>query len=187
MEFRFCPLCAAELTPLPLEHRDAGRPACPQGHFVHYDNPAVTTYACIADAEGRYLALRRAHPPCLGEWDLPGGFVEAGEPPAEAVLREIREETGLEVELLGVIGAYSSIYGETGRHTVDIGFHARVAGPQPPSQHPPDTLLSDEKSEAGWFGLDEFPDPAFAGERAGLADLKASRPPWTSPSPTSSS
>ena len=180
VDFRHCPQCAAELTPLPSGHRDAGRPACPDGHYVHYDNPAVTTFASVANEHGELLALRRAHAPCLGEWDLPGGFVEAGEPPAEAIVREIREETGLEAELLGVIGAYSSVYGETGRHTVDIGYLART-------QHTGDMLLSDEKSEAAWFALDEFPDPAFAGERAGLADLKASPPPWTSASPTSSS
>jgi ADP-ribose pyrophosphatase YjhB (NUDIX family) len=170
-EFRFCPACAAPLAPLPTGHRDAGRPACPRGHFVHYDNPAVTTYALVAGSDGRYLALRRAHAPCAGEWDLPGGFVEAGEPPAGAVRREIAEETGLDVELLGVIGAYTSVYGETGRHTVDIGYHARLAA----GQEAADIVLSDEKSEAAWFALDDFPSPAFAGERAGLADLKASR------------
>jgi ADP-ribose pyrophosphatase YjhB (NUDIX family) len=164
VEFHFCPLCATALEPLPAGHRDAGRPACPTGHFVHYDNPAVTTYALIADGEGRYLALRRAHPPCVGDWDLPGGFVDAGEAPAEAIRREIAEETGLDVELLGVIGAYASVYGETGRHTVDIGFHARVTGG--------DWRLSDEKSEAAWFALDAFPEPAFAGEREGLAALR---------------
>jgi ADP-ribose pyrophosphatase YjhB (NUDIX family) len=181
VEFRYCPACASPLEPLPPEHRDAGRPACPDGHYVHYDNPAVTTYAFVADQQGRLLALRRAHPPCTGEWDLPGGFVEAGEAPADAIVREIAEETGLAVELGGVIGAYTSVYGETGRHTVDIGYLARVTG------ETANIVLSDEKSEAAWFALDEFPEPAFAGERAGLADLKASRPPWTSPSPTSSS
>lgn len=179
-EFRFCPVCAAALAPLPASHRDAGRPACPDGHYVHYDNPAVTTYAYVADERGRFLALRRAHEPCLGQWDLPGGFVEAGEPPAHAIVREIREETGLEAEIVGVLGAYTSVYGETGRHTVDVGYLART-------QHTADMLLSDEKSEAAWFALDEFPEPAFAGERAGLADLRASPPPWTSASPTSSS
>ena len=166
-EFRYCPLCAAPLAPLPAEHEDAGRPACPERHFVHYDNPAVTTYAFVADAEGRYLALRRAVAPSAGEWDLPGGFVEAGEAPADALRREIREETGLEVELLGVIGAYTSTYGDDGRHTVDIGFHARLAD----GQHPTDMLLSVESRDARWLPLDEFPEPAFAGERAGLADL----------------
>jgi NAD+ diphosphatase len=171
-DFRFCPLCAAPLEPLPAGHRDAGRPACPTGHFVHFDNPAVTTFAFVAGAGGRLLALRRAHEPCLGAWDLPGGFVEAGEPPSEAVVREIAEETGLAVELLGVLGAYASVYGETGRHTVDVGFRARVTGGE--------LRLSDEKSEAGWFAADDFPAPAFAGERAGLADLRALGP-WTSP------
>src|SRR5689334_9855545 len=95
VEFRFCPTCAQALEPLPPGHRDAGRPACPDGHYVHYDNPAVTTYAFVADADGRFLALRRAHPPSTGEWDLPGGFVEAGEAPADAIVREIAEETGL--------------------------------------------------------------------------------------------
>ena len=179
-EFRFCPLCGTALAPLPAAHRDAGRPACPAGHFVHYDNPAVTTFAYVADPEGRFLALRRAHPPSLGEWDLPGGFVEAGEDPAAAIVREIREETGLEAELVRVLGAYASVYGETGRHTVDVGFLARVAAPA-------GLVLSDEKSEAAWFALDAFPPPAFAGERAGLADLTASPPPWTSPSPANRS
>ena len=182
MKFAYCPLCGTALAPLPAGHRDAGRPACPTGHFVHFDNPAVTTFAFVADPGGRYLALRRAHAPCLGEWDMPGGFVDAGEAPTDAIRRELREETGLEIEILGVIGAYSSVYGETGRHTVDVGFLARVTSPPP---H--DVVLSEEKSEAAWFTLDEFPAPAFAGERAGLADLRASRPSWTSPSPTSSS
>jgi ADP-ribose pyrophosphatase YjhB (NUDIX family) len=172
VEYRFCPLCAAPLAPLPAEHRDAGRPACPHGHFVHYANPALTTFAFVHDADGRVLALRRAHEPCAGQWDLPGGFVEAGEPPCAAIVREVAEETGLRVELLGVLGAYSSVYGQTGRHTVDVGYRARVTG---------GTLaLSDEKSQAGWFAPGELPLLAFAGERAGLADLQALGP-WTSP------
>ena len=171
VEHRYCPLCAEPLRRLPAGHRDAGRPACPRGHFTHYDNPALTTFAFVADDAGRLLALRRAHPPCVGDWDLPGGFVEAGEAPRDAIVREIAEETGLTVELLGLLGAYGSVYGETGRHTVDLGYRARVTGGQ--------LRLSEEKSEAAWFAADEFPAPAFAGERAGLADLRALGP-WTS-------
>ena len=170
MEFRFCPLCAAALEPLPAGHRDAGRLGCPTGHFVHYDNPPTTVYAFIRDHDGRYLVLQRADEPYAGKWDLPGGFVEAGESPVEALLREVAEETGLTIEILGVIGAYTSTYGDDGRHTVDIGFHAQLAA----GQQPADMLLSDESGDARWLALDDFPEPAFAGERAGLADLKAS-------------
>ncbi len=157
-------------------------PRCPPGTATPADPPATgalhplrqpgpDTYAFVADDAGRLLALRRAHPPCVGEWDLPGGFVEAGEEPREAILREIAEETGLEVELLGILGAYTSVYGDTGRRTVDLAYRARVTG---------GTLtLSDEKSEAAWFAPAEFPEPAFRRRARGLADLTALGP-WTS-------
>jgi ADP-ribose pyrophosphatase YjhB (NUDIX family) len=146
------------------EGNDAGRQACPRGHFVHYVNPATTTFAFIERA-GEFLALRRAHAPCVGEWDLPGGFIEAGERPDESLLREIAEETQLEVDIAGVIGAYAGEYGEDGKHTVDIGYLCRVTGGE--------LRISEEKSEARWASLDAFPEPAFEGERRALADLRA--------------
>ena len=164
--WRHCPICAAELVTL-REGTDAGREACPSGHFVHYDNPATTTFAFVERDGGEFLALRRAHPPCAGEWDLPGGFIEAGERPDESLLREIAEETRLEVEIVGVIGAYSGRYGDGGKHTVDIGYHCRVTGGE--------LRISEEKSEAAWFGLGDFPEPAFEGERRALAELRARR------------
>lgn len=162
--FRYCPLCAAPLTALPEGHDDAGRPACPTGHFVHYDNPPVTCFAFVRDDRGRYLVLRRAREPFAGAWDLPGGFVEPGETPADAVRRELAEETGLEVEVERLLGAYTGRYGDGGRWTVDIGFACRATGG--------DFRLDAEKSGAAWLALDDLPPLAFAGERAGLADLR---------------
>jgi ADP-ribose pyrophosphatase YjhB (NUDIX family) len=164
--WRHCPICAAELETL-REGNDAGRDACPTGHFVHYVNPATTTFAFIEGADGTFLALRRAHEPCAGEWDLPGGFIEAGESPDDSLLREIAEETRLEVEIVGVIGAYSGRYGTggtEGKHTVDIGYHCRVTGGE--------LQISEEKSEAAWVSLADFPEPAFEGERRALAALR---------------
>jgi ADP-ribose pyrophosphatase YjhB (NUDIX family) len=163
MAFRFCPLCAAALEPLPAEHRDAGRPACPAGHFVHYENPAVTTQAWI-ERDGRWLLLRRAHEPQAGEWDLPGGFIEPGEDPEDSVRREVREETGLEIEVLGIFAAGASTYGEGGKHTVDIAFRCR--------SETGEVGVSEEKSEHGWFALGDFPPLAFASENANLERLR---------------
>ncbi|GAA1021928.1 NUDIX hydrolase [Acrocarpospora pleiomorpha] len=62
--------------------------------------------AVIRDADGRLLLVKRGRPPGEGLWSLPGGRVEAGESDFEAVVREIREETGLEVvpgELAGTV------------------------------------------------------------------------------------
>lgn len=162
-EFRFCPLCAAPLAPI-AGGPDAGRPACPTGHFVHYDNPPVTAFAFVRDEQSRYLALRRAREPYRGAWDLPGGFVEPAETPADAIRREIREETGLEAEPERILGAFASRYGDDGRWTVDIGFECRVTGGR--------WRLDPESSDAAWHPLGELPRLAFAGERAGLAVLR---------------
>ena len=59
--------------------------------------PVVAVGAVVFDAAGRVLVVRRARPPGEGLWSLPGGKVEAGERLADAVVREVREETGLEV------------------------------------------------------------------------------------------
>jgi 8-oxo-dGTP diphosphatase len=69
----------------------------------------VTTVPCagaiIRDPHGRLLLIRRGREPGLGLWSLPGGRVEHGETPAEAAVREVREETGLEVEPGPLIGS----------------------------------------------------------------------------------
>jgi mutator protein MutT len=60
--------------------------------------------AVIRDEEGRLLLVRRARPPAAGTWSLPGGRVEPGEDDAAAVAREVREETGLDVAVGGLVG-----------------------------------------------------------------------------------
>ncbi len=60
--------------------------------------------AVVHDPDGRLLLIRRGHPPHAGLWSLPGGRVEAGESPEEAVEREVREETGLEVRAGAPVG-----------------------------------------------------------------------------------
>jgi 8-oxo-dGTP diphosphatase len=62
--------------------------------------------AVIKDDEGRLLLIKRGHEPSAGLWSLPGGRIEPGETDAEALVREMREETGLEIEaghLLGTV------------------------------------------------------------------------------------
>ena len=61
--------------------------------------------AIVHDADGRLLLIRRGRPPAEGRWSLPGGRVEAGESDAEAVVRELSEETGLRVEPGRLIGS----------------------------------------------------------------------------------
>jgi 8-oxo-dGTP diphosphatase len=61
--------------------------------------------AIVHDAEGRLLVIRRGRPPGEGRWSLPGGRVEPGESDAQAVVRELAEETGLRVEPGRLVGS----------------------------------------------------------------------------------
>lgn len=99
--FDYCSECGA-----PNETRELEgwhRRVCPKCGTVHYDNPrpAVTV---VAVQNGNILLVQRAVAPALGEWCLPGGFMELRESAAEAAHRELKEETGLSAASLSLLG-----------------------------------------------------------------------------------
>jgi 8-oxo-dGTP diphosphatase len=125
--------------------------------------PYLAVSAAIFRAE-RVLIVRRAQPPLHGLYTLPGGVVELGETLVEAVKREIREETGLEIEPHGLAGYREVIArdnnGRIERHFVILPFAARwLAG---------EIALNDELEEAQWLAPD-----ALSGLKTteGLADI----------------
>ncbi|MEX1113483.1 MAG: NUDIX hydrolase [Patescibacteria group bacterium] len=154
-DFRYCPQCTK-----PLEHRTHQNgetfPTCPDGHFTHYDNPSPVAGAIIRQ-DGKYLVLKRNIEPSKGKWEIPGGFINAGETAEEAVIRELREETGLEVRIIRYIGSFASVYGDTGTRTVSTAYLVEPAGGT--------FALSGESQEHRWVGLDEFPEMAHADDQ----------------------
>jgi 8-oxo-dGTP diphosphatase len=70
------------------------------------------------------LLIRRGRPPRQGEWSLPGGRIEPGERAVEAALRELREETGVEARLEGLIDVVDGVFPERGLHYVLIDYLA---------------------------------------------------------------
>src|SRR5690349_18200997 len=109
-------------------------------------NP-LPTVDCIIQLPGdRIVLVRRAHPP-LG-WALPGGFVEVGEALHQACVREVKEETGLDVELEEQFFTYSDPRRDPRQHTISTVFLGRAAG---------EPQGGDDAAEARAFGIQEIP------------------------------
>jgi len=99
--WNYCPVCGAALA---REHDgEKERPYCVPCRRFFYRNPAPAV-CCLLGRHDEVLLVQRAVEPCLGEWSLPGGFVEIDETTEEAAVREMYEETGLSVKGLRLIG-----------------------------------------------------------------------------------
>ncbi|MGE4274665.1 MAG: NUDIX domain-containing protein [Candidatus Methanomethylophilaceae archaeon] len=115
-------------------------------------NPALTVDGLLVE-EGRLLLVRRGQEPFAGRFALPGGFVDYGERVEDAVHREMLEETGLETEVLSLLGVYSDPGRDPRGHTVSLAFILRRTGGR--------LAAGDDAAEAGWFHLDRLPPLAF--------------------------
>jgi ADP-ribose pyrophosphatase YjhB (NUDIX family) len=150
--FRFCPDCGQRL-PEPTE-----APArllaqtCPACQAVHYRNAKPCAGALVV-RDGRLLLGRRAEPPALGAWDIPGGFLEPWEHPAEGAIREVAEETGLQVRPLGLFAVVVDTYDQGRWYCLNMYYLAEVVGG---AERPADDL-----AELRWFAPDELPEMAF--------------------------
>jgi ADP-ribose pyrophosphatase YjhB (NUDIX family) len=102
----------------------------------------------IVIRDGSLLMVRRGQEPGLGLWTLPGGRVEKGEYLHEAVTREVREETGLEVSPSALVGILEAV-GDP--HYVILDFAATVAGNNEP-------IADGDADEARWVPLEEIED-----------------------------
>jgi len=141
--WRFCPRCSGE-----LNHGD-GFVDCRNCGAREYANPAPTVSAIPIDASGRLLLARRAREPRAGLWDALGGFVEPGEDATDALVRELREETGAEFIPLAFLGGFADTYGPGGPPNFNLYWTARlIAG---------GLVANDDVSELRWFEVDELP------------------------------
>jgi ADP-ribose pyrophosphatase YjhB (NUDIX family) len=102
LAWNYCPTCGNKL--IVADDGERPRPHCVACNRFFYDNPVPAACCLVANGNGLLFA-RRAVEPCIGEWSLPGGFVEVGETTEEAALRELEEETGLRGANPRLIGA----------------------------------------------------------------------------------
>ena len=166
-QFRFCPLCGS---PRFVEHDEKSK-RCEACGFTYYFNPSAATAAVILREQGargkgqemggkgqgarskkgwEMLVVRRAKEPARGTLDLPGGFSDLRETSEEGVVREVREETGLEVSRVEFLFSLPNTYLYSGFlvHTVDMFYACTVTDSS--AAH-----AMDDAAELLWIPLDE--------------------------------
>jgi 8-oxo-dGTP diphosphatase len=149
-EVNYCIRCGAVLS----KEERFGRmhPVCPACGWIFFADPKVAA-AVLVQRDNRVLLVRRAVDPLRGKWTLPAGFVDAGEDPAEAARRECLEETGLNVQITGLVDVLFGQEHPRGAHILivyrgqvgDGGIHA-----------------GDDVDGAEFFPLSDLPDLAFS-------------------------
>lgn len=113
--------------------------------------PLLTVDALII-YERKIVLIRRKNPPYQNHFALPGGFVEVGETVEAAVVREAKEETGLDIELLNLAGIYSDPSRDPRGHTVSVCYLAIGRG---------NLKAGSDAKDTGLFSLNEVPKLAF--------------------------
>ena len=105
-EYRFCPRCAGRLENRVLKEGEPKRLVCGDCGFVFYLGPKLVAGA-IFEMDGGIVLIQRAIEPGYGKWTFPGGFVERSERAEAAAGRETLEETGVGIEVTGIVGLYT--------------------------------------------------------------------------------
>ncbi len=137
------------------------RVVCPSCGFTMYINPAPAAGILVQDGESVLLVQRRFEP-FEGLWVMPSGFIEYDEDVRDTAVREVREETGLEV-VIDSLHAVESCRDDPRGNTVLIIFRGHVVGGM--------LEAGDDAMDVGFFPLDELPEIAFACQRRILSKL----------------
>lgn len=122
------------------------------------DRPVLAVGAVVRDDRGRLLVIQRGQPPMEGRWTLPGGRVERGETIAEAIAREVAEETGLTVTVGALVGVHEVVTDQ--HHLVILDHLAEVTAGEP--------AAATDARDVAWMGRSEL---AAAGPTEGLLDF----------------
>jgi 8-oxo-dGTP diphosphatase len=157
---RFCALCGGEMR-LRVVLPDRKRfKVCTKCGFIDFPGPKLVA-GCLVINAGRVLLLRRGLHPRKGFWTFPGGYVDLGEVPAQAALRETVEEVGMHVTPDRLLG----IYTDPAAPVATVAVYLARPGSEAPG-------LSIEATEVRYFAPSELPwdDLAFYTTREALTD-----------------
>ena len=163
-KFKFCPVCGSSH----FETDSAKSNKCRNCGFEYFVNPSSANVAIILNERGELLVERRKREPAKGTLDLPGGFADMSETAEEGVIREVMEETGLEVTHTRYLFSLPNIYrySDIDIPTLDIFFRCEV-------KDTTTVKAGDDAAECIWMPLEEIHTEQFGlrSIRQGLFDF----------------
>ncbi|MEM3023707.1 MAG: NUDIX hydrolase [Candidatus Parvarchaeum sp.] len=119
---------------------------------MEYKSPSLAVDGVIIK-DNQILLIKRKNDPYKDKWAMPGGFVEYGERTEDAVLREVKEETGLEAKISQLVGVYSDPKRDPRKHVVSITYLLKdISGTE---------RGGDDAKEAKWWNVNKLPELAF--------------------------
>ncbi len=143
--YTYCPWCSTKLVDRHIDGKT--RQHCPECDFIHYKNPVPAAGGFIVE-DDRILLVKRKYPPREGYWSFPAGFMEWGESPANCAIREVKEETGLDVEVFSSFKVYSGTDDPRTRAILILYLVKQIGGKME---------AGDDASELKFFSLNDLP------------------------------
>lgn len=152
IKFKYCPMCGSSH----FEINNVKSKICDNCGFVYYANPSSATVALIINEKDELLVVRRKNEPAKGTLDLPGGFVDMEETGEEGMMREVKEETGLDAEKVEYLFSVPNIYRYSGIdiHTLDMFYRVSV-------KDLTQVCAMDDAEEYMWIPLNEIRTELF--------------------------
>lgn len=155
---KYCVLCGAQMK---LQERfGRNRPVCTACGYIHFLEPKVAV-AVLIERDGEVLLVQRGNQPQQGKWSLPAGFVDAGEDPKLAAVREVIEETGLQIRVTDLLDVLAG--GEHPRGAdIIIVYRGEIEGGR--------LKAGDDAEAATFFRYDALPMLAFTSTQQVIED-----------------
>ena len=161
--YKYCPRCGGDLRVEMIDGKNRLRCVNDKCDFIYYHNPIPAAGALVVE-NGKILMVQRAVIPRVGWWCLPAGFMEWSEHPSQTAVREIKEETGLDIRLESLFEVYSG-NDDPRMNAILILYLAKAIGGK--------LGPADDAQDVRFFGFDELPENiAFVSHRQALADYR---------------